>query len=260
MSLVHVDVIPPQIEIFNLIPTDKSDRRILDWHPVNSTRANIRMSGESQVFEFPVDSLIYDMVYIFMKQALKPTDADLIDRTDRLQNVYTAYDIYRHMGDGYMLCSLNEPIFLDRYKIPSFLAISKYTKCTEPLCGRKHELKEGAIETILGPRPTRSADRPKPAPSAAEPASKPRKDKPEKVKEPPLPELPLPEPAPRLTMQQRARAAREEAANTALQLSLEAQANDEKVRRSPKSRSPKGTARKSFFGGKKKKYTRKASK
>ena len=213
---------------------------------------NFPVNGKSNTMVnilVPSDILVYDLVLSLSK---------------RHRNVITyVFELYRHVSNGYKKAELDERLISGNPDmIESFLIVHrgpKNTSSTEikgfiTTESGEPRLNKAGEEWLLGPRPdisrsVRSEKSPKPI----------ERSKRDAVKEPSIPELLLPEPS-RVTLQQMARARREEAANTALRLNLEAQANDEKVRRSPKSKSPKGTARKSFFGGKKKKYTRKASK
>ena len=290
----HQRIQPP---FFNLM--DPREHVMRNFSPMNGAASSQQARGgvtiQFHLVEMPSQSIVYDMVYRFMKHSTHPYL--LVGHG----LYYSEFTIYRQVENGYVLCQLDEPIS-DRHpnKISSFVAIGTHIQCDDKLCnpnplnridhlsGFKTHLKEGAIESILGPRPYRSAERSKSASGpkdsrvqrfidmnrpekAAETADERRekdefslypkslKAKREPVKEQ-LPELPLPEP-PMFTAQQRIRARREEAANTALHLNLEAQANDEKVlSTSPTSRSgrpvPKPKSR-THSGGKKKKYTRK---
>jgi hypothetical protein len=203
-----------------------------------------RTNGGLKYIMVPSDILVYDFVLSFSK-----THSNFITYV---------YELYRHVSNGYKKAELDERLISGNPDmIETFLVVNhgpKNKTSTEikgfiTTVSGEPRLNKAGEEWLLGPRPdiSRSVryDR---SPTPIEKAKR------NAVKEPSIPELLLPEPS-RVTLQQRVRARREEAANTALQLSLEAQANDEKVRSSPKSRSPKGTARKSFFGGKKKKYT-----
>jgi len=210
-----------------------------------------RTNGGLKYIMVPSDILVYDFVLSFSK----------IHR-----NFITyVYDLYRHVSNGYKKAELDERLISGNTDmIETFLVVDHgpKNKTSTEINGfitnesGEPRLTKAGEEWLLGPRPdiSRSVRSDETSPKPMEKAKR------YTIKEPSLPELPLPEP-PMLTAQQRIRARREEAANTALHLNLEAQANDEKVlSTSPTSRSgrpvPKPKSR-THSGGKKKKYTRK---
>ena len=205
LRMVKIDVyeIPPAnqpgITPKNGLPPFDSDlMNLMDAPPgfINlfSTSAHgYRMVNINHLVKMPLGTLVYDLVYKLMETSYIPS----ADKRGLHNSIYSTYTIYRQGPHGYVVCSMDEPLFLNDNpnQITSVLAVSKYKKCDDSLClpwARYHEsasrgpikniLKPGSIETILGPRPaTRSAPRPSPsrrAASLSRPSTRPEPSRP----------------------------------------------------------------------------------